>query len=98
MYKEIRIVYSDAARNEILKIFKEEKIEKYINLEQVQAMWSKNIRHMGTHIWPGTDSIFILLLEKEKAEQLLKKLKEMKKKLIEGVDMFVTVTPVEEIF
>lgn len=98
MYKEIRIVYSDAARNEILKIFEEEKIEKYLNLEQVKAKWSKNIRHMGTHIWPGTDSIFILLLENEKAEQLTEKLKEMKKNLIEGVDMFVIVSPVEEIF
>ena len=97
MYKEIKIIYSESAKDEIIKIFESLGIDKYMNLNGLEAVWAKNIRHLNTRIWPGTDSLMFLILENEKANILLEELRKMKKTLIEGVAFFVLVSPIEEI-
>jgi hypothetical protein len=97
MYKEIKIVYCDSARDEIIKIFEKLDIDKYMNLNGLEAVWAKNVKHLNTRIWPGTDSLMFLILENEKANVLLEELREMKKTLMDGVGFFVLVSPIEEI-
>ncbi len=97
MYKEIKIVYCDSARDEITKIFEKLDIDKYMNLNGLEAVWAKNVKHLNTRIWPGTDSLMFLILDNEKANLLLEELREMKKTLMDGVGFFVLVSPIEEI-
>lgn len=97
LYKQIRIVYTEAAGDEIIKILDELGIEKYFNLPNLQAKWNKNIRHLGTHIWPGTDSLMTLLVENEKADELKERLRELKSNLKQGIDMYVIISPIEDI-
>lgn len=98
MHKEIKIIYTDSAREEIIEIFNELGIDKYVNLEGIQAMWAKNVRHLNSKIWPGTDSLMFIILEEELAEKLIEKLRILKKNLMDGVALFVLVSPVEIIF
>lgn len=97
MYKQIRIVYTEAAGIELLAILNELGIERYLNMPSVHAKWSKEIRHLGNHIWPGTDSLMTLFLEEDKTKQLKEKLIELKSNLKQGIDMHVIISPIEDI-
>ena len=72
-------------------------IDKYMNLNGLEAVWAKNVKHLNTRIWPGTDSLMFLILDNEKANLLLEELRQMKKTLMDGVGFFVLVSPIEEI-
>lgn len=98
MYKKFEIAYTESIKNDIINIFKDLNIEKYMNLEGIHGNWEKDFKHMNAKIWPGTDSLIVLVVKNDKAGELIFKLKSLKVVLKHGVALFVTVSPVEIIF
>jgi len=97
MYKEIKIMYTDSVRSELIEIFKELNIEKYMNLSGLEATWAKNFRHLNSRVWPGTDSLMFMVIDEEKTKELLARLRILKNELVEGAALFATVTPLDEL-
>lgn len=97
MYKEIKIMYTDSLRSELINIFGELGIEKYMNLNGLEATWTKNFRHLNNRVWPGTDSLMFTVIDEEKTKKLFERLRVLKSELVEGAALFATVTPVDEL-
>jgi len=97
MYKEIKIMYTDSVRSELIEIFKDLNIEKYMNLSGLEATWAKNFRHLNSRVWPGTDSLMFMVIDEEKTKELLARLRILKNELVEGAALFATVTPLDEL-
>ena len=97
MYKEIKIMYTDSIRSELIEIFNELNIEKYMNLIGLEATWAKNFRHLNSRVWPGTDSLMFMVIDEEKTKELLARLRILKNELVEGAALFATVTPLDEL-
>ncbi len=97
MYKEIKIMYTDSIRSELIEIFKDLNIEKYMNLSGLEATWAKNFRHLNSRVWPGTDSLMFMVIDEEKTKELLARLRILKNELVEGAALFATVTPLDEL-
>ncbi len=94
MYKLIRIAYDAALDEYLVKLIERYHMEKYIKIPQVEAQWTENIRHFNNHIWPGTDSIIILVLESLKAEEFCDCLRKLKKET--HINFNAIVIPIEE--
>ena len=97
MYKEIKIMYTDSLRSELITIFNELGIEKYMNLSGLEATWAKNFRHLNNRVWPGTDSLMFMVIDESKTKELLEKLRVLKSELVERAALFATVTPLDEL-
>ncbi len=97
MYKEIKIMYTDSIRSELIEIFNELNIEKYMNLSGLEATWAKNFRHLNSRVWPGTDSLMFMVIDEEKTKELLARLRILKNELVEGAALFATVTSLDEL-
>ena len=44
-------------------------------------MWGEKMRHMNSHVWPGTDSVILLMTTSEDALLIAEGLKDLKEKL-----------------
>ena len=65
-------MYTDSIRSELIEIFNELNIEKYMNLIGLEATWAKNFRHLNSRVWPGTDSLMFMVIDEEKTKELQK--------------------------
>jgi len=94
MYKLIRIAYDSALDEYIQKLIEKEKIEKYFKIPEVEAKWTESIKHLNSHIWPGMDSIVVLILETAKAEEFCSCLRKLKQET--EINFNAIVIPIEE--
>lgn len=97
MYKDIRIVYDSAIEEQVVEIIKEQGICRYIKLPKIEGNWAKELRHLNCHIWPGTDSMIMLILETKEAREILDKFRTLKGTLEEITPLNIVVSPIEEI-
>lgn len=97
MYKEIKIIYSGSIKDELINLFEKFEIDKYVNIDGLHTVWEKNTKRLNTHIWPGTDSMMFSIMENEKSIEFLKELRIIKQNLREGIELFVLVSPIDEI-
>jgi len=97
VFKEIRIIYSSVVKDELINLFEREKIDKYINFEGLETVWGEKVKRLNNHIWPGTDNMLVLIIENAKAQELISKLKIIKENLKDGIELFILVSPIEEI-
>jgi len=96
MYKSIRIIYDSAIKSDVVKIVKKNGIQKYIEYPNLKGEWSKDLKHLDNHIWPGTDSALLIIEEEEKSKKLIADLKNYKENMEYEVPFFVIVVNVEE--
>lgn len=94
MYKLIRIAYDKALDEYVEKLVEKSKIEKYIKIPEIEAKWSEHIKHMNSHIWPGNDSIVVVILETKEAEEFCNCLRKLKKET--DINFTAIVIPIEE--
>jgi len=94
--KLVIICYNVAIGEEVLEVLKEIGISSYTRFKEVQGVGKLSGPHLGNHIWPAVNSVLMVALEEDKKDKLIKRIKELRKKLgKEGVKAFVL--PVEEI-
>jgi hypothetical protein len=68
----------------------------YFDLKKIDELWGKDLKHLDNHIWPGTDSVLLIIEEAEKAKQLIDNLRNYKENMEYEVPFFVIVVNVEE--
>ncbi|GLI56466.1 hypothetical protein PM10SUCC1_19800 [Propionigenium maris DSM 9537] len=94
-YKQFKIVFDTALERDLLKILEEEKIEQYQIFPGLKGSWEKEKKHLNTHVWPGTDSVLVLIVEKNIAERLLEKYKRLKNEMDYYITFKIIVQPVD---
>lgn len=63
---------------------------------KLEGSWAFDIRHLNTHIWPGSEAIFHLIVSSSKTDFLLRKLKHFRMQLPENVVMAILICPLDE--
>lgn len=94
-YKQFKIVFDSALERELLKVLEELKIEQYQIFPGLKGSWEKEKKHLNNHIWPGTDSVLVLIVEEETAEILLEKYKKLKAEMDYYITFKIVVQPVD---
>lgn len=93
--KMLMIVHNSALKTNVMKILEKNNVKKYTQIDEVKGKGLSSEPHLGTHIWPGINSITLSVVENEVCIKLLSEFKKLKEKFIkEGVKIFVL--PVEE--
>lgn len=92
--KMIMVVHNVALKNNVLDIFEKVGIKKWTQIDEVKGKGGSSEPHLGTHIWPGINSITFTVADDAVYQKLLPELKKVKEKFKgEGVKVFVL--PVE---
>ncbi len=94
-YKQFKIVFDSALERDLLKVLEEEKIEQYQIFPGLKGSWEKEKKHLNTHVWPGTDSVMVLIVEKNIAERLLERYKRLKNEMDYYITFKIIVQPVD---
>ena len=94
-YKEFKIVFDSALEKALLEVLEEEKIEQYHIFPGLKGSWEKEKKHLNTHVWPGTDSVLVFIVEKDVAEGLLKKYTKLKCEMDYYITFKIIIQPVD---
>lgn len=93
--KFIMVVHNSALKANVLDIFKKNNIQKYTQIDEVKGRGGSSEPHLGTHIWPGINSITFSVVEEELSKKIIPEFKKLKEKFRrEGIKLFIL--PVEE--
>jgi nitrogen regulatory protein PII len=94
--KLVMVIHNSALKSNVLEVFEKNRIKKYTQIDEVKGRGESSEPHLGTHVWPGINSITFSVVKDENAyKKLLTGLREIKEKFrSEGVKVFVL--PVEE--
>jgi len=88
--KILLVVYNEAIEDKVMESLKETGIEEYTRVPTVYGVGKSSGPHMGTHIWPSTNSMLIISCDDSTARSALDKiaaLKEENRKL--GIKAFL---------
>lgn len=89
------VIHNSALRSNVLEVFEKNNIKKYTQLDEVKGRGISSEPHLGTHIWPGINSITFSVIDEDTLRKLMPEFKKLKEKFRrEGIKVFVL--PVEE--
>lgn len=92
----ILIIVNVSLESETLELLSKIGINKYTKLQNLTGIGGHSEPHLNTQVWPGTNSMILVAVDKELKNQVLDKIKEFKTKHeILGVKLFAL--PLEEI-
>ena len=66
-------------------------------ISKITGQWRKDLKHFDNHVWPGTDSMLLLIVKEEEAEEIVRVVKKIKKDLSDRISLAVIVTPIDEV-
>ena len=93
--KMVMISYNSAINSEIMEVLDKCGIANYTKWAQVHGKGKTSGPHLGSEVWPGENSVILTAIEDNKAEDLLKCVKELRVRLgKEGVKAFMW--PIDE--
>ncbi|MDW7679166.1 MAG: hypothetical protein SCK70_01265, partial [bacterium] len=93
--KMIFLSYKQSVNDEIMEIFENLNITSYTKWPEVQDKCDTGRPRMGSHIWPGLNSAFMIPLDDEKSSILMTRIKDLNETIKhEKVKAFVM--PIEE--
>ena len=72
-------------------------IEQYTIIPQVYSRWSETLKHVNSHVCPGTDSVLVTYLEDDQAKEIMRLIKIMKIDLGKSISMGAALLPVDDI-
>lgn len=94
-YKMLLIYINESHKQLLEKFFEEIRFYYYTVQKKVESVWSEKLKHKNTHIWPGTDCLFMLTLREDKIDDFLVKLKTFRASLPYQLVMSVGIIPLE---
>lgn len=100
MYKSIRIIYDSGVEERIDNILQERGLKRYIKVPNIHGVWGDKMKHMNTHVWPGTDSVIMLIVDTDVAKKLSEDFKNLKSDLKKddiNAPFVVIFSPIDEI-
>lgn len=86
--KMVFLSYKESQQEEIVDILEDLDISAYTRFSQVQAKYHKGRPRMGTHVWPGFNSVILLATEEATSKELLGRIREFNQRTeFEGIYM-----------
>ena len=95
--KEVKILLASYLLNNIVSEIKESGVERYLIISKITGQWRKDLKHFDNHVWPGTDSMLLLIVEDEQAQEIVGVVRKIKKDLSDRISLAVIVTPIDEV-
>jgi len=93
--KMLLFIYNASIEEEVRQCMKKCGAEKFTRFQGLHGRGEDSDPHMGTHIWPSTNSLIMIVCEDERAGKLLNRIRDLKEEFREaGVKAFML--PVEE--
>ncbi len=80
--KFVIMVFNSSIEERVIDAVKECGIEEYTRIPTVYGVGKNSGPHMGTHIWPATNSLLMISCDDESAKRLMEKTKELKERYI----------------
>lgn len=96
-FKQVSIYINESQKSGLISFFESINFYGYTILKDLESNWSKKMKHMNSHAWPGSDCLFIMSVREEELGDLLKKLKEYRMTLSENIVFALGIIPVERI-
>ncbi len=94
--KMVFIVYNSALSEEVDECRQRCQIDSFTQFPTVYGQGKSAGPHMGTHIWPATNSALMIVCNEEKASAILEEVRKLKATMSKvGVKAFVF--PVEDV-
>jgi hypothetical protein len=85
------VVYDRAIDEEIIDVLDELEIHDYTKWRDVQGV-GRHDPHMGDSVWPGLNNVLMVVIDEEKKDALLKKVKSLQSSFT-GVGLRAFVVP-----
>jgi len=76
--KIVVIVYNSSIENKVIDAIRECGIEEYTKIPTVYGVGKNSGPHMGTHIWPATNSLLVVSCDDDSALKTMEKIRELK--------------------
>ena len=95
--KEVKILFASYLLNDIVSEINESGIERYLIISKITGQWRKDLKHFDNHVWPGTDSMLLLIVEDEQAQEIVDVVRKIKQDLSDRISLAVIVTPIDEV-
>ncbi|MCX5749918.1 MAG: hypothetical protein NTZ10_06740 [Candidatus Saganbacteria bacterium] len=88
--KGLFIVYAPAIENNVLEIMNKSGIKHYTKFPYLHGIGGHSERHLDTHVWPGSNSAVLAVVDETAASNVLPGLKKIKEEFLdEGLKVFV---------
>ena len=95
--KEVKILFASYLLNDIVSEIKESGVERYLILSKITGQWRKDLKHFDNHVWPGTDSMVMIIVNDEDAREIMDSIKKIKEDVGDRITMGAILSPIEEI-
>jgi len=79
--KLIMICYNEAIDDEITEIIQQANIKGYTKWTKVLGKGQTSEPHLLSHIWPKANNVIVIAVEKDVADMILEKIRDMKAKI-----------------
>lgn len=96
LVKMVYIVYNAAIDEEVMACLERCRIESYTKIPTVHGAGKLSGPHMGTHVWPASNSMLLIACEDDVKDHIVEEMGNLKRAFErEGIKVFVM--PLEEI-
>jgi nitrogen regulatory protein PII len=88
--KAVMIVHNSAIDSEVTDALTEIGIDRYTKFTNALGKGGNSPPHLNTPVWPGLNTVTMVILEPAKAAQLMQMVRQMRQKLgTEGIKAFM---------
>ena len=95
--KEVKILFASYLLDTVVSEIKESGVERYLILSKITGQWRKDLKHFDNHVWPGTDSMLLLIVEDEQAQEIVDVVRKIKDDLSDRIALAVIVTSIDAV-
>ena len=95
--KEIRILFDSYLLDKVVSEIKEFGIERYLVISKIKGEWRSDLKHFDNHVWPGTDSMVMIIVNDEDAKEIMESIRMIKEDLGERISMGAILSPIEDL-
>jgi len=88
--KLVFITHNIAITDEVMEVLEKLGLKSYTRWEEVTGVGTQSGPHLNTHIWPAKNSALAVVAENEKANALMKKIRQLRQtEAKEGIKAFM---------
>ncbi len=93
--KMVMVVFNEGVEAEVMEALSKCHVESYTKIPRIFGVGKQSEPHMGTHVWPASNSLLMIACEDDRKNDILEEVRKLRADFQkEGVKAFVL--PVEE--
>jgi len=88
--KGLFIIYAPAIESDVFKALEQAGIKHYTKFPYLHGVGGHSEPHLDSHVWPGSNSAILAVVEDNVVQKIIPGLKEIKEEFLdEGLKMFI---------